>query len=72
MKTISIIILIVGVIVTILGIRATNAIHSHNMAIKSGEAVQNDTIAILIGICGFMIVVVGFTLFIQPRKKNSS
>lgn len=69
MRNIGIIIMIIGLIAAILGIRASCAIHSQNMA-NPTETPKNDLPSILIGIIGFMVLFVGWVFFVRPVKKR--
>ena len=69
MRTIGIIVMIVGLIVAILGVRASCTIHSYNMA-NPTETPQNDFPSILFGIIGFVLLFVGWVFFVRPVRKR--
>ena len=69
MRNIGLIIMIVGLIVAILGIRASCAIHSYNMANPTATP-RNDLVSILTGIIGFVVLFVGWVFFVRPVRKR--
>ena len=73
MRSLGIIIGIVGVILLIIGITQTNTIHTYNMAHATEDIVmKNDIPSILMGICGGIIIIVGVAFAARPKKKRSS
>lgn len=72
MRSLGIIIGIVGVILLIIGIMQTNAIHTYNMAHAIEGIMKNDIPSILMGICGGIIIIVGVVFAAQPKKKHPS
>jgi hypothetical protein len=68
-RTIGIIVMIVGLIVAVLGVRASCAIHSHNMA-NPTETPLNDYVSILFGIFGFVLLFVGWVFFVRPVRTR--
>ncbi len=72
MRSLGIIIGIVGVILLIIGITQTNAIHAYNMAHAIEGIMKNDIPSILMGICGGIIIIVGVAFAARPKKKRSS
>jgi hypothetical protein len=61
--------MIVGLIVAVMGIRASCAIHSYNMANPTSTQ-QNDFVSILFGILGFVVLFVGWVFFVRPVRKR--
>jgi uncharacterized membrane protein YfcA len=68
-RNIGLILLIIGIIVAFLGIRASCAIHSSNMA-NPTETPKNDLPSILFGIFGFVLLFVGWVFFVRPVRKR--
>ncbi|MBN2620253.1 hypothetical protein JXB22_04100 [candidate division WOR-3 bacterium] len=69
MRNIGLILMIIGIIVAFLGIRASCAIHSANMA-NPTETPGNDLPSILFGIFGFVVLFVGWVFFVRPMRKK--
>lgn len=69
MKNIGLVIMIIGIIVAFLGIRASCTIHSYNMA-NPTQIPRNDLPSILLGIVGFVVLFVGWVFFVRPVKKR--
>gem|GEM_PF-2333244 len=69
MRKIGVIVMIVGFIVAVLGIRASCTIHSLNMA-NPTQTPQNDFPSILFGILGFVLLFVGWVFFVRPVRKR--
>lgn len=72
MRIAGIIITIIGIILLIIGIIQTTAIHTYNMAHVTEGVAKNDVPSILVGICGSIVIVVGFVFAARPKKKRSS
>ncbi len=73
MRSLGIIIGIIGIILLIIGINQTTAIHTYNMAHATEDIVmKNDIPSIIMGICGGIIIIVGVAFAARPKKKRSS
>lgn len=70
MRKFGIIVMIVGLIVAVMGIRASCTIHSNNMA-NPTQTPTNDFPSILFGILGFVLLFVGWVFFVKPVRKRS-
>jgi uncharacterized membrane protein len=71
MRVPGIIITIIGIILFIIGIVQTTAIHTYNMAHVTEGIAKSDVLSILVGICGSGVIVVGFIFVAQPKKRRS-
>jgi len=73
MRSLGIIIGIIGIILLIIGINQTTVIHSYNMVHATEDIVmKNDIPSIIMGICGGIIIIVGVAFAARPKKKRSS
>ena len=72
MRIAGIIITILGIILLIIGIVQTTAIHTYNMAHVTEGIAKSDVLSILVGICGGIIIIVGFVFTARPKKKGSA
>lgn len=72
MRGLGIIIGIIGVILVIVGITQTTAIHTYNMAHATEGIMKNDIPSILMGICGGIIIIVGVAFAARPKNKRSA
>jgi membrane-bound ClpP family serine protease len=71
MRVPGIIITIIGIVLFIIGIVQTTAIHAYNMAHVTEGIAKSDVLSILVGICGSVVIVVGFIFVAQPKKRRS-
>lgn len=72
MRIVGIMIMIIGIILLIAGIVQTTAVHSYNMAHITEGIAKSDVFPILMGICGSIVIIVGFAFAARPKKKRSS
>ena len=72
MRIAGIMIVIIGIILLITGIVQTTAIHAYNLANVTEGVSKSDIFSILVGICGSIVIVVGFVFVAKPKKKRSS